>query len=237
MLIEVALQLLAYVTGAALHIFLASLLVRKLRSGTLERLFFGAVVGAALWHAGEAAAFFYRINSDTEDSLFLSVAEAVAKAGLITAPAFLFHLGVASGRLPKWLALLGYGLVPVAAWLLEADGGQGPRYLLVAALTAVALLCVRAARGEKSLRLRRFLSSFAIALAIPAGGGACNRYARGEDLVVACTVRLLRSLRAALQLSGLADSAAARVRVHAGVVRRVLSVWRAQAGGLCRRRV
>ena len=167
-LIEVALRLLAYVTGAALHIFLASLLVRKLRAGTLERLFFGAVVGAALWHAGEAAALFYDINSDTEDSLFLSVAEAVAKAGLITASAFLFHLGVASGRLPKWLALLGYGLAPVAAWLLEADGGQGHRYLLVAVLTAVALLCVRAARSERSLRLRRFLSSFAIALAIPA---------------------------------------------------------------------
>ena len=155
MLIEVTLQLLGYVVGATLHAFLASLLVRKLRSGTLERLFFGAVVGAALWHAGEAAAFFYRINSDSEDSLFLTAAEVIALLGLVAAPAFLFHLGVASARLPKGLALLGYGMVPVAAWLLW-EGGPEYRYLPTAVLVIVALLCVRAARrgapsGEKRI--------------------------------------------------------------------------------------
>ncbi len=168
MLIEVTLQLLGYVAGATLHAFLVSLLACKIRSGTLGRLFFGAAVSAVLWYAGEAAAFFYRINSDSDDSLFLSVTEAVAEVGLIAAPAFLFHLGVVSGRLPKWLAVLGYGLAPVAVWLIQGDGGRGHRYLLAAVLAAVALLCVRAARRESSLRLRRFFFSFAIALAVPA---------------------------------------------------------------------
>lgn len=168
MLIEVTLQLLGYVAGATLHAFLASLLVSKLRAGTLERPFFGAAISAVLWHAGEAAAFSYRINSDTEDSLFLSVVEAVAEAGLIAAPAFLFHLGIAAGRLPKWLAVLGYGLVPVAAWLIQADRDRGYLYFLAAVLAAVALLCVRAARRERSLLQRRFLFSFAMAVAVPA---------------------------------------------------------------------
>ncbi len=65
MLIEVTLQLLGYVAGATLHAFLVSLLACKIRSGTLGRLFFGAAVSAVLWYAGEAAAFFYRINSDS----------------------------------------------------------------------------------------------------------------------------------------------------------------------------
>ncbi len=167
MLIEVTLQLLGYVVGATLHAFLASLLVRKLRSGTLERLLFGAVVGAVLWHAGEAAAFFYRINSDSEDSLFLAAAEGIALLGLVAAPAFLFHLGVASGRLPTGLAVLGYGMVPVAAWLLW-EGGPEYRYLPAAVLVIAALLCVRAARMERSRLLRRFLFSFAVSLGIPA---------------------------------------------------------------------
>ncbi len=47
MLIEVTLQLLGYVAGATLHAFLVSLLACKIRSGTLGRLFFGALLSAS----------------------------------------------------------------------------------------------------------------------------------------------------------------------------------------------
>ena len=168
MLIEGALRLLGYVVGATLHVFLAALLLPKIRSGILERLFFGAVVSAGLWHGAEAAAFFFRINSTVEDNLFLTAADATAQLGLLLAPAILFHLGVISGKLPRLSAGLGYASAPAALWLLRAGRSRDYRYLLVAVLVVVAVLCLSAARSENSRLHRRFLSAFGGSLVIPA---------------------------------------------------------------------
>ena len=174
MLVENTLRLLGFTLGSGLHLFLAVVLVRKHGAQLLDRLLLAVIVSSGLWHAANATAFFYRINTGLETTAFLNFADQTALLGLALTPVLLFHLCLTwTGRNP-WIAALGYAVV-LTWWLWSpAEQMAGYRWILAASLALVTLLCLSAAGRSQERLDRRFFRCLAVALAVCVVGMAAG---------------------------------------------------------------
>jgi signal transduction histidine kinase len=166
MLVANTLVLLGFTIGAALHIYLAVLFARKHGRAAADRLLLALAVCAAVWLAGSAIVFFYRINTGLKTSLFLEVLDNLTKAGMAATPPLLLHLGLVLARRPAHWSWPGYAAVPLGWWFLRRQQPRGFDLILGVALVALALLCLWSARRARDPLARRFLRGLSIAVGV-----------------------------------------------------------------------
>ena len=174
MLVENTLRLLGFTLGTGLHLFLAVVLVRKRGAQLLDRLLLTVIVSSGLWHAANATAFFYRINTGLETTAFLNFADQTALLGLALTPALLFQLCLAWTDRNPWIASLGYAVVLTWWFWSPAEQMAGYRWILAPSLVLVTLLCLSAAGRSQERLDRRFFRCLAVALAVCVVGMAAG---------------------------------------------------------------
>jgi hypothetical protein len=174
MLVGYTLALLGFVVGAALHIYLAALFAQKRGRGRADSLLLALTACAALWYAGNAIAFFYRINTGQSTSPFIAALENLTLAGMVAIPPLLLHLGLMLAERPARWAWLGYLAAPLGWWFVRQQQPAGFQLLLAVGLAALALLCLWAAARAGDATARRFLRGLALALAIALAGLAAG---------------------------------------------------------------
>ena len=170
MLLDFTLRFLGFGVGTALHLFLGVLLVRKPGVGRIERLLLAVITAAGMWHAGNALAMFIRLNTGAETGPFLNVLDQIARAGLALTPALLLHLGLVWAKRSVWLAVVGYGAVPITLWMLATHRLGGYRFVLAGILVVTCVLGLLAARRESDPLYRKFFRWSAATLLAPAVG-------------------------------------------------------------------
>ncbi len=166
MLVTNTLVLLGFTVGAALHIYLVVLFARKHGHTPADRLLLALCVCAAIWLAGSALAFFYRINTGLTTSLFLEITGNLAKAGMAATPPLLLHLGLVLARRPARWSWPGYAVAPLGWWFLRRGQPRGFDLILAAALLALALLCLWSARRARDPLARRFLRGLSLTVGL-----------------------------------------------------------------------
>ena len=174
MLVENTLRLLGFTLGTGLHLFLAVVLVRKRGAQLLDRLLLAVIVSSGLWHAANATAFFYRINTGLETTAFLNFADQTALLGLALTPALLFHLCLTWTGGNPWIATWGYAVVLTWWFWSPAEQMAGYRWILASSLVLVTLLCLSAAGRSQERLDRRFFRCLAVALAVCVVGMAAG---------------------------------------------------------------
>ena len=117
MLLDFTLRFLGFAVGTALHLFLGVLVARKPGAARPDRLLLDVITSAGMWHAGNALGMFVRMNTGAEPGPFLNLLDQIARAGLALTPALLLHLGLVWAKRSFWLAVVGYGAVPVGLWM------------------------------------------------------------------------------------------------------------------------
>jgi signal transduction histidine kinase len=174
MLVDYTLALLGFVVGAALHIYLAALFGQKRGRGRADSLLLALTACAALWYAGNAIAFFYRINTGQGASPFLDALENLTLAGMVAIPPLLLHLGLTLAERPVHWAWPGYVAAPLGWWFVRQQQPGGFQLLLAVGLAALALLCLWAVGRAGDPLARRFLRGLALALGIALAGLAAG---------------------------------------------------------------
>jgi len=174
MLVANTLVLLGFTVGAALHIYLAVLFARKHGREPADRLLLALTACAGVWLAGSAIAFFYRINTGLQTSLFLDVVDNLTMAGMAATPPLLLHLGLVLARRPQRWSWPGYAAAPLGWWFLRREQPRGFDLILAVALVALALLCLWAARRVRDPLARRFLRALSVAVGVATVGLAAG---------------------------------------------------------------
>ncbi len=156
--------LVLFAVGAALHFFLAAVVIQKRSSATADRLVLAALLAVGLWHGSRAGSLLHRTltEQESENSVLLGLGVAV----LVAALALVVHAGVAWAGLTNWLAAPVYALTPAAWWLERSGHHEIYRLWVVLTLVWTVALCIRASRGGAEIHERRFFNLFAAALSL-----------------------------------------------------------------------
>ncbi len=170
MLLDFTLRFLGFGVGTGLHVFLGVLVARKPGATRADRLLLAVITAAGMWHAGNALAMFIRLNTGAETGPFLNVLDQIARTGLAITPALLLHLGLVWAKRSVWLAVVGYGAVPITLWMLATQRLVGYRLVLACILVATCVLGLLAASRESNPLYRRFFRWSAATLFAPTIG-------------------------------------------------------------------
>ncbi|MCW5983427.1 MAG: hypothetical protein KIT09_35370 [Bryobacteraceae bacterium] len=154
------LRLIAHILGTGLHLFLIVLLVAKRRAVAADRLALGAIACFGVWHFATAAVLYQAFAFQEPDPALTSRLETAAFAGLIFAPAFLLHLGLAWLERPVLWGVAIYAAPAAALWANHSHPGAVMGYMASALGASVALLVV-AARKQAFPAFRTFYALLA----------------------------------------------------------------------------
>jgi signal transduction histidine kinase len=170
-----ALWLVVFTIGAALHFFLAAVVVQKRSGATVDRLVLAALISIGLWHGCRAGSFLHRsiTEQETEHSMLLALGVAL----LLVALALVVHAAIAWAGLNNWLAVPVYAIAPAMWWLEQSGHHEIYQFWVVLTLVWTASLCVRASLGGIEVHEQRFFRLFSATLVlIPLAAGI-----RGTD--------------------------------------------------------
>lgn len=159
-----ALALVLFAIGAALHFFLAAIVLGKRSAATSDRVVFAGLVAFGLWHGCRAGSLLHRALAEQE--LESPALIGLGVAALLLALALLVHAALSWARLSVWLSVPVY-LIALPIWWTERSG-RHEIYQFWVLLTIVwaAALCVRSALLAGQAHMKSFFSVFAAALVL-----------------------------------------------------------------------